>query len=1363
MCNQLKHETQIRIKIFLENILPLGGDVTRDTMKEVIMELVEDASTNLNNRHTPPLKDFVKSPIMRSAHSSYKIMTERTRELRELRCSLDVERFKNAELQDEIKIYHEKIQNLKVKCEMKTAQLKALREEQMTPSTPQPSHKKERTLVCEDYYKKYISDLEIQLNKQQDEIDNLETEKDNLSKTLACVQRQSVQYKENLVNCERSLETSSRKIEMKDRDLIELRMHNEELRVRLKELSKNSVIEQSFEVEDSAVSPSLSRMSLNNSEALSSVIEIQLQEAKEESAILQAQVDSLKGKLDVSTKNYKDAIKLNEDLQQKVKIFDKVQAELNDVQKELHASNTNIKNLQVEKVSLVTQNEKLESLFLSKEKELSETIQLNTVLNTKLDNLKMEMESLNNLFGNEKINSSDFSSAFKEIKLQVTEYLTQIHKLIDERDSYKSSIDACKEKVKAFLNDDNQFIEVIPDLNNMTLNEFLNYFNVMLSNYNSVCVSYKCDIKILRETIDEINANLHKQQLTVTTLKEQNHQSLMKLTNIEKDGKQKDLLLNEQKETIHKHLQEINVLKEIANKKCVLEENVQKLTKDLTNQQLLLKSAMVYFRKFQNVTKCFKLLKQGVQQKLIEYQENIKVTFVEIHNNYQTLLHELYKVEQEKEKLKSNLDHTQNELFNTKIINATLQQNLLQYQDKISTLEEIKQYLCNDLNVSKQNMHKSQETNRTLEEQNTILKIEANNLESLKLENTTISLELKDTIDRFNILQQEMNDTKIQMKLKNTQINELLSNITALKFERDDLINLVEEIRATKNKEIELKEKTSLLLENKIEKLTNETSESEKKMKEIIINLQEVRSSQDAVLATQETALKEKCLYIEDLREKYNKLLQGLKAELEKVTLSYRELLDNEYPKLEGKIHDQNRTIEKLHEKLEAMNVELEESKNHYKLMDASQTNIVKLCQELEHPTKILNSTIMEICSDIDILDQNLHDPLQYECTYKDNINENVLDIIKITLHELRLSQKVISHLSLTNADLNKILEEQKMLIEDNKKDKEEISGLTNRMRELEIITQKRDEYLNNIIKNKESLKECIQEVFTSRNDLDTILSSSLQKWNEILSKFQNILHTENSTCDQFKRLQAKKANIENTLSKYHIEHLENIKYLSDILWKKFLWTEGKLHDTYLCSVHEKECLDILKNVKENQFIDEKVKIKAELEKNEALNNNILKSKEEIQSFTTLATSYENGLKSGEIRTQSDIDKKLQNEINQLNTEKKDLKNKLDSVRSRNMKLERNMDDLRIELKKLKSEMESTTDLEDVQTLKEELERIKEQNQQIQEEKDESNKTAKQEFESQLKEVHATYEQKLEDMKQKMVNGKTSIVKLFFL
>jgi len=1360
----LRNETQIRIKAFLENVLPIGKDITKETLKEVIMEVEEDISTIVDNRKTPPIEDFSNSPLTRSGRSK-KILTERVRELRDLKCNLAIERFTNADLRDDILRQQNKIKKLQKKLDEKSAKIKELQEEWIKPTTPQTksSHSKEDNSQ-EDYYKRYINDLENQLSKQQDEINRLETEKDAASKELYCMRRTSKQYKENFTNCERSLESLSNKIELKDRELIELRMHNEELRAYIKELNRNANPEQSFEVEDLSLPAT---RSLNTSEVLSSVIEIQLQEAKEESAILHAQVDSLKGRLDILTKDYRSVMESNRDLQEKVKTLDRVQAELNDVQKELDISNKAVASLQVEKISLVTQTQDLKSLLSSREKKLSEIEQSNITLNTELDNLKLDMKNLNELLETEKTNSLNLNTTLAQIRSQITEQLACIHKLTDERDSYKSSIENCSKSLRDILHCNNQFIQVKTDnLNNSRLHDLTKYIETMLHNCNVMRVSYENNIEKLKTTIDETNTNLHKQQLIITTLEEQNKQNVMELVNVEEEKKQKDLLLNEQKEIIRTYSDEIEVLKKIKDEKLILKQEVHELTNNLQNRDLLLKSVMTQLQNLQNINKDLKLIKEETQQNFGEYKKNIELTFERLQHGYHTLQCNYHKIQQEKEKLEYIFNNNKEELLKIQTINTTLQQNLLEDKEKIDTLEEKRRILFNELNESKRNIQELRDMNQTLEKLYAVMKTETNDkLDGLKSDNAKILLELKDATDKLNLSHQEMSDTMMQMELKEAQINELLSDVLALKTEKNDLIRSHKETLETKDKEIETKEKALLTLQTKMEKLASEANVTEKKMKEIIINFQEIRSSQDAVLATQEAALKEKCLYIENLQERFDNSKEILNKELEDAKSSLREC-QIKFLDLENQFNSQNKTITELQDMIKTMSAELETSKEYCKHMDASQAEIIKLCQELEHPTKNLNSTITETYSDFD-----LHDVLQYECInienkYKciniDN-NVNILNIIKMTLDELHKSQKIISHLSCANAELNETLAKQKILMENGVKDKEEICSLKNKIRELEIIAQKRNNYLKSLINNKESLKDSLQKVFTTRNDLDTILTSFKQKWNAILTKFQDIFYIESSVCDEFKQLQIKKTSLENTLLKCQIDYSENIKSISDILWEKFLWTEQKLHDTYLCSIHEKECLDILTNVEEDQFSNEKMIIDKELEKYKALQTDIMKSEEEIESFTALATFYDNSLKSGEIKNQVEIEKKLQNQINQLTKEKKDLKTKMDNMRLRNVKLEKNIDDLRKEIKKLKlTEAPTEANLtisedSEVQSLKEELERLKEQNQQLHEEKDESSKMAKQKFENQLKEIHTAYEQKLENMKQQMVSKKISI------
>ncbi|KYN00839.1 hypothetical protein ALC62_08388 [Cyphomyrmex costatus] len=1363
MCDNLKNETQIRVKAFLESVLPIGKDITKETMREVIMEVVDTAMSmdNCKTPRTPSSKNFLNSPLTCSGRSK-KILIERVRELKDLKCNLAMERFTNADLRDDLLRQCNKIDKLQKKLDEKSAKIKELQAELFKPNTPQSSCTQEDSSQ-ENYYKRYINDLENQLNKQQDEINKLEIEKDAISKELCCTRRTSKHYKENFINCEQSLESLTKKIELKDKELIELRMCNEELRVYMKELNKNANPEQSFEVED-LLCPATK--SLNTSEVLSTVIEIQLLEAKEESAILHAQIDSLKGRYDLLMKDYRAAIESNRDLQEKIKTLDRVQAELNNVQKELDVSNVAVTNLQVEKTSLVTQTEDLKNLLSSKEKKLSETEQSNITLSTELENLKLDMKNLNELLESEKINSSHLSTTLTQTNSQITEHLAYIHKLTDEKDSYKSSIENCSKKLRDILHCDNQqFIEVKTDnLNNSTLNDLTKCIETMLHNCKVMCVSYESDIEKLKTTIDETNTNLYetnmnlcKQQLTITSLEEQNKQNLVELANIEEEKKQKDLLVDEQKQIILTYSQEIEVLKEIKDEKLVLEQNLcllHELTNNLTNRESLLRHVML--KDLQNVNKDLKLIKEEIQQDFGEYKKIVELTFEKLKNEYYILYHNYHKVQQEKEKLEHNFNCNKEELSKIQAINTTLQRNLLENEEKVDTLEKKERILINELNEYKRNVQELRDMNQTLEELYAVMKTETNNkIDSLESDNAKILLELKDATDKLNLLYQEKSDIMTQIGLKEAQINKLLLDILAFKSEKNDLMNSHKEILNMKDKELGMKEEALLMLQTKMEKVTNEANVMEKKMKEIIINLQEIRSSQDAVLATQEAALKEKCLYVEELQERFDNSKEILNKELEDTKLSLREC-QIKFFDLENEFNNQNRTIAELQVTLKTVNVELEKSKEYCKHMDASQEEIIKLCQELEHPTKNLNSTITKTCSDFD-----LHDVSQYECINIDN-NANILNVIKITINELYKSQKIISHLSNANIELNETLSKQEVLIENGVKDKEEVCSLKNKIRELEIIAQKRNNYLKSLIKNKESLQESLQKVFDTRNDLDTILTSSKQKWNEILAKFQNIFYIEYAVCDEFKQLQIKKTSLENALLKCQIDYSENIKSVSDILWEKFLWTEQKLHDTYLCSIHEKECLDILTNVEEDQFSNEKIVINMELEKYKTLQTDVMKSEEEIKSFTALVTFYDNSLKSGEIKSQAEIEKKLQNQINQLTKERKDLKTKMDTMRSRNIKLEKNIDDLRMQIKELKptesmpmetasTEVNLTTsEGSEVQFLKEELGRMKEQNQQLHEEKEESSKLAKQKFDSQLKDIHAKYEQKLEDMKQQM-------------
>lgn len=244
MCNKLQHETQIKIKTYLEMLIPYGKDIDRETLKRVILEVGGDTPRTPVTPRTQSLRDFFKSPATRSAQG-HKLLSEKSHELRKLKTELEVERFEKIDLQEDLKIQQNKIQNLQKKLQEMTAEMKASREEKLKPNTPQSCKKSKSTVDVVQRYRKEIDHLEDQLAEKQYEIDKLETDNDTLSKQLKCMNEQSVYLKKKLETFEKSYENVEIQSEIKDRELVNLRMTNEELRTRLKELNVTRVEDRS--------------------------------------------------------------------------------------------------------------------------------------------------------------------------------------------------------------------------------------------------------------------------------------------------------------------------------------------------------------------------------------------------------------------------------------------------------------------------------------------------------------------------------------------------------------------------------------------------------------------------------------------------------------------------------------------------------------------------------------------------------------------------------------------------------------------------------------------------------------------------------------------------------------------------------------------------------------------------------------------------------------------------------------------------------------------------------------------------------------------------------------------------------------
>ncbi|KAK2588900.1 hypothetical protein KPH14_001759 [Odynerus spinipes] len=416
MCTKLPHEIQVIIKSFLEIVLPYGRSITIEVLKDAIMDLTSSEKDNaFKTPRSHSLKGFFTSPVARSAQS-HRMLNEKNRELQHLRSELETERFEKADLQEDLKIEQNKVQGLLKQLEEKSTEIKTLKAEKIKFATPQSCKKKKNTLYNEDYYKKEINKLENQLTQCHDELIKLEDQKTNITKKLKFAEKRNTSLHEKCNNLERSIETLTSEIEAKERELINLKISNEDLRTHIQQLNGVSMRDESFETED-MISANSFLSSLNTSETLSSVIDIQLQEARSENTLLKAQIIQLKDKLETTSKENDNATQLIFILQNKVKLLDDIQKEeLRNAEKKILSLEETHKALQNERSLLQDQCKNLESLSVHNSELIVQAEQSKKELNLQLNSLNEQIEHLNKTLDAETVKSSNLEKVIHHQK-----------------------------------------------------------------------------------------------------------------------------------------------------------------------------------------------------------------------------------------------------------------------------------------------------------------------------------------------------------------------------------------------------------------------------------------------------------------------------------------------------------------------------------------------------------------------------------------------------------------------------------------------------------------------------------------------------------------------------------------------------------------------------------------------------------------------------------------------------------------------------------------------------------------------------------------------------------------------------------
>ncbi|CAD1468200.1 unnamed protein product, partial [Heterotrigona itama] len=1284
MCINLQHETQLKIKSFLEITIPHGKNIDREILKEIIVE-IENAALKVSiTPKTKSLKDFFTSPATWSAQS-HKLLNEKNRELRILKSELEVEKFEKVDLQEDLRIQQNKIQNLQKKLQEKIVEIKALKEEKMKPATPQSCKKKKDIIDYEQYYKKEIDYLENQLIQKQCNIDKLEADNDTLTKKLTSIQTQCMYFKEKVENCEKSLENLQIQGEIKDRELVNLKMTNEELRTHLKEFCKTAIEEQSFEIDGIAPLQSPS-VSLNTSEVLSSVIDIQLQEAKQESALLKVQLDATNEKLESISQEYEDTIQL---LKKKTQTLQNTETKLNATVNELTKQ---IEILQEEKASLINQNKNLDMLCMSQKESLSHIEKSKNTLIIEKNSLIEKVKDLEESLNKKDINNVTLNTELTEVKSQISENLKYIQELRNQNNLYKDSADLYNINLKEIISDNIDYIE--DNLENKTTTELIEHLQITLSKFNEKYTLKQQETELLNNDMNEAKLKLENFQLQISKLERKDEQNNTEISKLKETIRENMTKINELTISIEKHTEEISYLKQIKFQKQALEKDLHIYKEKINKKNSLLQASSrcieMLRKNFQTLETEFYLMKKDVLNQINEYQKYNKETSESILNAYKILFTNYTEEQLCKNQLENELTDNKKKLKDNINFNVTLGNDLIKLRmeskERMNDLEA-------ELICTKQKLIESTEKLKKFEKTQEVFQKQH---EDLKSENEKIFLDLNVVNDKLKKSQQEMCNMLDELKFKNKKIENLFEEITSLKLEKEHIHlqtrgeikmkNFIKELETKLlekqhhsdqlNIEVKLKQERLELVQNKFEKLSRETIASEMKLKEIIINLQEVRSNQDAVLKTQEKALKEKCLQLEQLQ-------QMLKKEKD----------------------------------------ELNKSKEYYKAEDIKKLEIIQTCEKLQHSVNDLKSTIAEISANIYI-----------DATYNiqninnDDTNENVLKTIRSSINEIQISRKLILQLSNENANLSESLKNQ-TIIEDNY------------VQELNNLYKDRLKNINILIKHKESLKDYLKNIIRSREDLDTSLNRLKQKWDNLLTSSYNILMMDKSVCDELKHIQTKRTYLEKALFKHHIHYFQNIKSLQNILWEQFSWSEQKIKDIWLEEKNE-QILDISPDI----FFDQKAVIETELHKNKILQENIIQLQNEIDDFSKLVISFENDFKCDETKFQSETEKKLQLQINELIEDKNNLESKLNCVRIKNAKLENEVGEFSTKVQEIK-----ITSLKEVEDLKKELIQLKEENSKLQEERDELSKRPKKEdVDKQLKDIYDKYKIKVDEIKQNM-------------
>ncbi|XP_066593284.1 putative leucine-rich repeat-containing protein DDB_G0290503 isoform X2 [Prorops nasuta] len=1059
MCTKLEHDSQLKIKGFLELVLPYEKNLTKEVMNEAIIELKDVIAVDIPvTPKSQILKDFLTSPISQSITYSQRKLSERDKELRRLKNELEIERFEKNDLQEDLYTQEKKIQNLQKKLQEKVVEIQMLKDEKLKASTP---------MKCKiDYDKsslqrKEIDILEDHCAQLQLELQNLEQDKEKLSKNFKLIEEERNILKEKCHCLEKELNTLATEMECKDKELLSLKTNNDELRSCLYEFNKTN---QSFEVEGEMFSQSFG---LNcQGEALSTVIEIQLQESKNECTNLKTEIEILKTELASTTDRLKEFKSINSELKNQLSV----------AEKNISFSNDKFNILFQEKASLTKTCTFLENLLTTKEEEIKYCKKSVSDMNIQIKDLSEAGDTLKQTLLVENLKTKELQSSLEKAELTHKEDCDLINKLKAENELFEIDIKHITEKFEKIFRHD--FNVNISNLHDLTLYDQLQKFEIIFKEFKETNMLNENKVIFLNEKLESANSLVSTLENKLSKMEETEGSRVQELLTLKNLLKQKSTEILEHENIIKQMRENIDELysKNIksASDYDMLNKNCKQLHNKISDLSLVLEMKENDIKKFSSKI-------ENLNEEIEKLIDSHKCREGEMKKIIESLEKELH----EKKKLCKNLQKVDTE-NKTRVVESERRiQQLIEEkndaQDQTKSFVETIQKLMAIQNTAKINIEN------------------ALNKKSLHLENIT-----KQFNSLSNLIHRHFDDDnikKLDLENKCHELNE--KNSTDVK--------LIENLRSELNlKIIELADKNACLQKENEKKLEIEKSSEQLKdsvnnlSDEIKSKLQELDECQNYLQQEKEKRFEsEKNVsqlrdYADNLKEELNLKTQ----ELERNKYSLQEE-NTKFINIRWQLEESNKSVTKLEEELRLKSQEIE--RNRISLLEETERR-----KEIERHLEESKSSACNLSEQLKKSEESLQD----EANKK---NEAQQELVELNIYVNSLKEE----LSYKSQEFE---ENKRSLQEENKRANEIRQHLAdsgrlvhNLEKELKLKAQELEELENKMIKengNKIEAERQIEEINSYVNNLKEEIKMKTQE----LGESNHSLHENNKKINDIER-----------------------------------------------------------------------------------------------------------------------------------------------------------------------------------------------------------------------------------------------------